>query len=318
MPASAAIARALGVLATCGALAATPRSGAAAPSVVVTVGPVHSLVAGVADGVTTPRLLLDAGISPHSYLLRPSDARALENADLVVWVGPALERFLVRSLAAPASGRHVLELASTPGVQVLPARDAGRFDPGNGGHAHGGHGHDDHDRHGDPHLWLDPANAAAIVRAVRHELTALDPANAARYRANAAALVTRIDTLDRELEAQLAPVREQAYLVFHDAYQAFERRYGLRALGAITVSPGRAPGAARLRALRATIAENGARCVFREPQFEPRLARTVVEGTGARLAVLDPLGAELAPGPEAWFTVMGQLADALVACLSRE
>jgi zinc transport system substrate-binding protein len=319
MPTVPVMTRALGLLAACGALAtlaAAPRDGAAAPSVVVTVGPVHSLAAGVAQGVAAPRLLLDAGISPHAYVLRPSDARALQDADLVVWVGPELERFLVRSLAAPAPGRRILELASAPGVRVLPARDAGRFDT-SGSDAHQGHEHD-HGRHGDPHLWLDPVNAAAIVRAVRDQLTALDPDNAPRYRANAAAVGTRIAALDRELAARLAAVRERPYLVFHDAYQGFERHYGLHPLGAVTVSPGRPPGAARLRALRAAITESGARCVFREPQFEPRLARTVAEGTGARLAVLDPLGADVEPGPEAWFTVMRRLADALLACLARE
>ncbi len=311
--------RAVAAVAALLALATGPLPAASPPRVVVTVAPVHSLVAGVADGVLVPHLLLPGGVSPHTAALRPSDARALADADLVIWVGPALEGFLARALQAPAAGRRTIELMRVDGLHVAHTRPSGLFDAVDG-HRHTGeeradHAHD-HGPGGDPHVWLDPRNAHVIVRETARALAELDPRNAARYRANAAALAERIHRLDAAIAARLAPVRGAPYLVFHDAYQGFENHYGLGPLGAIAAHPGRAPGAARLRTLRAAIARHGVRCVFREPQFEPRLALTVVEGTGARVAVLDPLGAALAPGPDAWFAMMRAIADALAACLS--
>jgi len=285
------------------------------PSVFVTVAPVHGLVAGVTRGVTEPRLLLEGGASPHQFALRPSQARALQEADLVVWVGEALETFLARTLAEPRPGQRVLELMRSPGVQVLPARAGGAFDDHAHGAAHLGHRHGGHQQ-GDPHLWLDPDNAVAITHAVAAALVRIDPAHATRYRANAADQERRIEALDAELAALLEPVRTVPFVVFHDAYQAFERHYGLNAAGAVTVAPGRAPGAARMVALGERIRALGARCVFTEPQFEPRLVRTLVEGTGARVAVLDPLGAGVEPGPDAWFRIMRELARSLRDCLA--
>ena len=284
-------------------------SAAPPPTVVVTVAPIHSLVAGVSEGISTPFLLLEGGVSPHRYAMKPSQTAALQEADLVVWVGEDLETFLARSLAAHGDDRPIITVMDLPSVTVYPARQGGVFHSAGDGHAAADH------PHGDPHVWLDAGNARAIVDAVADVLAGLDPGNASQYRRNAAALRARIDALDARLTRTLAPLRDAPYVVFHDAYQGFERRYGLRAVGAVTVSPGRAPGAARLVALRETIKRLGARCVFSEPQFPPRLVATVTEGTGARSAVLDPLGADVAPGPEAWFIIMQRLATSLIECL---
>ncbi len=293
-----------------------------APAVVVSVLPVHSLVAGVMDGVGSPRLLLDGGASPHAYSLKPSEARQLANARVVVWVGEALEAFLERPLAALAGKARIVEAQGIPGVVNLPVREGGVWDghadepKGHGSHGTGDtHGHAAH-RSADGHLWLDPANAKVIVRAVATALAAADAANAVRYRANATAMAARIDELNARLRSKLAPLAGKPYIVFHDAYQYMERRYGLTPAGAVTVSPGRSPGAKRLIELRTRIRSAGAACVFIEPQFEPRIARTVIEGTGARLGTLDPLGAGLAPGKDAYFTLMEKLAENLAACLA--
>ena len=147
-------------------------------------------------------------------------------------------------------------------------------------------------------------------------LSEADPANAGRYRANGKAALARLDSLDEELKAALAPVKDAPFVVFHDAYQYFEAHYGLTAVGSISVSEGRAPGAKRLREVREKIAETGARCVFAEPQFQPALVATVVEGTAARTGVLDPVGADLAEGPEAYAELLRGLAGALNKCLA--
>jgi len=202
-----------------------------------------------------------------------------------------------------------------PAVALLEVRSGGLWEVR---HDHG-KGHDAHEREAerfDPHLWLSPANAAVVVRSLAAVLSELDPANAERYRANSSALQARIRQLDRTLTARLEPVRDLPYLVFHDAYHYFEHHYDLNAVGAVTLSPEQAPGARRLHNLRSRIEASGARCLFREPQFEPRLVETLVEGTETESAVLDPLGADLAPGPDAWFQLLEGLADTLVGCLS--
>jgi zinc transport system substrate-binding protein len=284
---------------------------AAAPRVVVSIVPLHSLVAGVMAGVGEPRLLIPGGQSPHHYSLRPSRARALARAQLVLWVGAELEASLARSIRKLARGARVVTLMRHGDIRLLEAREGGVWEDHQAQEA----GVERHHHGLDPHLWLSPDNAGRIVRIVRDELIALDPGNADRYRDNAGALLQRIADLDRSLRERLEPLRGEPYLVFHDAYQYFERHYGLRAVGSVTVSPERPPGARRLHQLRGKIRTSGARCVFAEPQFRPGLVRTLIEGSGARGAELDPLGAGLQPGADAWFRLMEGLAGGLVACL---
>lgn len=311
------------------------------PSVIASVPPVHSLVAGVMEGVGRPHLLLGKGASPHGYALKPSDAKVLGRARLVVWVGPALERFLARPLATLARGAETLALIEAPGLRRLPVRRGGVWESHDHGHAHGrseahhegeerheGDAHHEQEEHHeegeggpasrgavDPHIWLDPRNAAAMVDAIAQALARADRAHAPRYRANAGRMKRELAALDEALAARLAPVRRKPHVVFHDAYQYFERRYGLNAVGAVTLDPQRPPGAKRLIALKARIRASGAACVFAEPQFEPRLLATVIEGTGARAGTLDPVGAALEPGPGLYAALMENLAGALVDCL---
>ena len=267
---------------------------AAPPDVVVSLKPIHSIVAAVMNGIATPLLVIAGGASPHGYALRPSHATALARADIVFWVGEGLELFLARPIAALAGAADVVTLGNLPGLATAAPGDDGGFDP---------------------HIWLDPGNARIIADAAAATLAAADPANRPRYEANATAFAARLAVLDGELRATLAPVVALPYVVFHDAYGHFERRYGLAAAGAITVNPQHKPGARRIAETRERIRTLGVRCLFAEPQFAPALAETIIEGTGARLGVLDPLGAELEAGPEAYFAIMRGLAAALRDCL---
>ncbi len=283
--------------------------------VVISVLPIHSLVAGVMAGAGEPALLVKGGASPHAYSLRPSDARALENADLVFWIGEGLEAFLEKPLQSLAEHARVVEVTTVAGIELHQAREGGAWDARRlegDGESHEGEDHADHD----PHLWLDPDNAGHIVRAAVRLLSEADPANAARYHANGKAVLARLAKLDRELESLLTPLEARRYVVFHDSYQYLEKRYGLIPVGSITVSPGRAPGAKRLYEVRAKIIELEAACVFSEPQFAPALVETVIQGTAAKTGVLDPLGASLAQGPDAYFDLMRGLARSLRACLA--
>jgi zinc transport system substrate-binding protein len=288
-------------------LGARPALGA--PEVVVTLAPIHSLVAGVMAGAGVPELLIASGASPHDRVLRLSMARLLDGADIVFQVGGGLEGFLEKPLRALGDEVRVVTLAEADGVTRAPLRKAGIWadtgtavEDGRGGAYN-------------PHIWLDPGNAEAIVRAVALELGRLDPGNAARYAEGAQALLARLGALDAELARILAPVADVPFVVFHDAFPGFAARYGLAAVGALAVSPDRPPGARRLTEIRAHIGAAGIRCVFAEPQFRPALAEVVVEGTGARIAFIDPLGIGVPPGPAAYFTLMRTLAKDLRACL---
>ncbi|NNE82699.1 MAG: zinc ABC transporter solute-binding protein [Alphaproteobacteria bacterium] len=277
----------------------------AAPDVVVSIAPVHSLVAAVMEGVGEPRLLVPPGASPHAFSLRPSDAQALANTHLVFRVGPDLETFLDKPLAALASGT-VVSLADAPGIteQRIPDQHDG---PGD----HGDHG----DHASDPHIWLSVANARRIAEIAAETLSRHDGENAAAYGRNLAALNDRLDGLQGELRDLLAPVRKSPYIVLHDAYRHFEAAFDLAPATAIALSPERRPGARRLREIRDLLAAQDIKCVFAEPQFPNAIAATVVSGTNATLAELDPIGADLAIGPELYFDLMKNLGRSLAGCL---
>lgn len=313
-------------------LAVAPPAVADAPRVVVSIAPLHSLVAAVTGERTDAHLIVPPGQSPHTFSLAPSDARALARADIVFSAGGAPDRFLQRSIDSLAGDASHARLMDMDGVQRLPARSGGvwRHDHGvddtaghDGQHAEG---HDDEHGKGpeeestsasiDPHTWLDPRNAIAFVRGVVRRLARYDPDHAERYRANAAVAIERIKAIDATLAEALAGVADRPYFVFHDAYQYFERRYGLTPAGSIVVDPGRPPGARRLSELRDRIDTLGAECLFVEPQFEPRIARTIAEGTGVRIAELDPLGAGLTPGPDLYPNLLRHLGESLHGCLA--
>ena len=286
----------------------------AAPKVVASIKPVHSLAAAVMDGVATPQLLLGAGASPHGASLKPSQATALQDADVVFWIGPDLESFLEAPMATIAADARSVELEHAPGVTVLAPREGGTFDlHDDGDEADHADGHEEVD----PHMWLDPANARAFVAAMADALSAVDPENAAKYAENAEAEIARLDELQAQLAQRLAPLAGKPFIVFHDAYHYFENRFGIEAAGSVTVSPELAPGAERVAEIRQRIAEAGATCVFTEPQFPPRLVATIIEGTDARTGALDPLGSDLPDGPDLYPALLTGLADNLEKCLSR-
>lgn len=301
--------------------------------VVASIKPVHSLVAAVMEGVGEPALLVRGAGSPHAYSLRPSEARALEGAKLVFWIGEGMEVFLDKPLETLGGGATIVKLADAPGLVRLDFREGGPFEAHDHDdhEAHDGHreeehehAHDaeedgEHEHHGiDMHLWLDPLNAKAFVGEIQTALSRADPANAAAYQENAAALAERLDALVAETETALAPVRSRDFVVFHDAYQYYENRFDIPAAGSITVSPETSPGAQRIAEIKAKVEELGAACVFTEPQFEPGLVAVATEGTDAATGVLDPLGAELEDGPDLYFELIRGLTTSLTACLADE
>ncbi|WP_259779699.1 zinc ABC transporter substrate-binding protein ZnuA [Aestuariispira ectoiniformans] len=292
----------------------------AEPKVVASIQPIHSLVAGVMAGVGSPTLLVKGGGSPHSYSLRPSEARALADADVVFWVGEGLETFLRKPIKTLGSNARAVELLHAPGVlKIAYGPDEEHHDDDAHEHEHEhDEVHDEGHHHGafDPHIWLDPRNAEVLVNTIAAELEAADPANKDAYEANANRLAERLRALDHALSERLTPVEKSPYVVFHEAYSYFEKRYHLNQVASVTVSPDRKPGAAHLKEIRQKIAESGAMCVFTEPQFEPKVVQTVVQGMDVGTGVMDPLGASLVPGEDAYFKLMESLAAGLTDCLT--
>lgn len=326
-------------------LAGTLAVGATGPAaalegVVASIKPVHSLVAAVMGDVGAPSLLVSGAGSPHAYSMRPSEAQMLESASVVFWVGHDLEMFLNGPLEALAGNAKVVELGEAAGLTRLGYREGGAFEShghetedaaAGEDHAHDhAHEHEEeeeeaaqsHDGHAhggnDMHLWLDPENARVMVGAIETALSEADPDNAEAYAANAVATIGKIDALMTETRSAIDQVENRGFVVFHDAYQYYERRFGIEAAGSITVSPDVMAGAQRLAEIQARVKGLGAACVFAEPQFEPRLVSVITEGTDARAGVLDPLGADLEDGPELYFELIRNLTTSLTGCLAGE
>jgi zinc transport system substrate-binding protein len=297
------------------ALLLAPLAAAEPPKVVVSIKPLHSLVAAAMDGVGTPELLVKTSADPHSYTLKPSEAQAMSAAQLVVWAGPAVETFLEKPLAALAGKAKVVRLDRERGLKLMKARGGGSWEG-----EEEAKGHTQDHKHGeiDGHVWLDPDNAAGIVRAAVRELSLLDEDNAAKYAANGEKTLAALKALDADIEKQLAPVKVRRFIVSHDSIQYFEKRYGLAAAGSITISPERPPSARRLYDIRARIVRDRVVCVFAEPQVPDTMVKTAVEGTKARTGTIDTDGGlGVAPGKDAYFTIMRNIAGALAACLGQ-
>lgn len=287
----------------------------AAPRVVTDIAPVHSLVARVMEGVETPVLLLPPNASPHGYAMRPGEAQALSDAQLVFWVGETLTPWLAHAVESLANRAQIIELGAVEGLVRLGYREGVAFDA----HDHHAHAHaDEHDSEIDPHFWLDPVNAILWVKEIAARLSNADPQNAARYAANATVALAELSALKEELEAQLADFRDAPFIVFHDGYHYFEARFGVEAVGALSLSDAAMPGPKRLRAIHRTIEETGVRCIFAEPQQSEKLIRVASEGTDARMAMLDPLGASLEPGPALYPALMRNMASSLTDCLGAQ
>jgi zinc transport system substrate-binding protein len=316
-------------------LLATPAL-ADVPRVAVDIAPVHALVAQVMAGVGTPDLVLPPGVSPHGYAMRPSEARALQDADLVIWVGPALTPWLATSIDSVAADAAQLALLDLDGTRRLTFREGASFaahdhadDPAaeshdalDHDHDHGAetsdaeHDHADHAHDGtDPHAWLDPVNAALWLDAIAAELSRVDPDHAEAYAANASAARATLASQQADIAERMGGLSGE-FVVFHDAYHYFEARFGIEAAGAISLSDASAPGPARVAEIRDLVADEGISCVFVEPQFNRGLVDAVFEGTGVRIGVIDPLGATLEPGPALYASLIDGVATAFEACLA--
>ncbi|MBZ0261609.1 MAG: zinc ABC transporter substrate-binding protein [Hyphomicrobiales bacterium] len=288
----------------------------AAPKVIASIVPVHSIVAAVMGDIGNPELLLSGKNSEHTASLSPQQLQDLGKADLVFMIGSGLEHKLAQVSGGDAvGGKTFTALSEAAGIKTLPVRQGGTFEVHE---EHEGEENDDHDEailKFDPHVWLDPENAKAMANAVTSGLSKADPENAKAYEANAAAFVASLDQLTADITAETKPIQNKPFVVFHDAYQYFEKRFGLTAVGSISDISAAAPSAKRLNEIRSKLEETKALCVFREPQFDAKYVTVVLEGSKAKPGVLDPIGSDIAPGPKAYAELLTRLAKDAGDCL---
>jgi len=279
--------------------------------VLTSIKPLQLIAAAVQDGVAVPEVLLPPGASPHNYALRPSDVRKVQSVDLLYWIGPDMEGFLPRVL----KGRSLPSVA----VQDLPGMKLRHFAEDSHSHAEDADEHDHDHRPGtlDAHLWLSPVNARVIATRMAADLSAADPANAARYQSNLKAFSERLDALDARLKARLAGIAGKSYFVFHEAFDYFEDAYGLKHAGVFSVAAEVQPGAQHVAAMRARLQQVGKTCVFSEPPLRPRLAETLVAGLPVKLAELDALGGYTPATAQGYEQVLEKLGNDLAGCLEQ-
>jgi zinc transport system substrate-binding protein len=306
------------VFAGCLATFLLSTSAFATPKVIASIVPVHSIVASVMGDVGTPELLLSGQNSEHTASLSPRQMSDLGQEGIVFMIGSGLEHKLGQISGSEAvNGKKFISLSESSGVKTLAVRQGGTFET---------HEHEEEEHEGeeheeailkfDPHVWLDPENAKAMTNAVAAELGKIDPEHARSYKANAAAYVASLDQLAAEISAETKPIQNKPFIVFHDAYQYFETRFGLTAVGSISDVSAAAPSAKRLKEIKDKLEETKAVCVFREPQFDAKYVSVVLEGSKAKQGVLDPIGSELTPGPNAYAELLKNLAKSAKDCLA--
>ena len=280
-------------------------------SIVASIKPVHALVAGVMGDLGTPHLLLAAPTSAHHFTLKPSQARALQNADIVFWIGPGMEQPLTKALATLAADAQSVALDDSAGLVLFDFDDDGHDDHGTKDK------HDGHGGHGiNPHIWLDPFNAQIMLGLIADHLGKADPVNAKAYQANADAMRQTFAQLQIDIARQLAPFAESEFLVLHDAHIYFERRFGMRAHAAITTEPDVMPTAAKIKKLRHDRESHPIDCIFGEPFLGQKAVRLIAEGSDIRIGQLDPLGSQLPAGASLYADLLKSYAAAFKACLA--
>ncbi len=314
--------------------------------VVASIKPIHSLASYLMDGVGKPKLIVDGYASPHGFSLKPSHAKMLQEADIVFWVGEDIENFLVKPLGSIAKNAEKIELLDIKGLKKLKFRERNVFE-GHDDHGHkeddhddhakkedghddehkDEHGHDDdhkkdgHDEHGheghahgefDPHIWLDPLNAKVILKEMTKHLIENDQMNASVYKDNLKKANKDLDKLVKQVKSELN--KDFKSIVFHDAYQYFEKRFKVNVLGAFTVNTDVLPGAEQLKEIREIIEHDKVTCVFSEPQFNPDIINAVAKDMNISTGVLDPLGATLTPGKNLYFDLIKNMSKSFKGC----
>ena len=289
-------------------------------NVVVSIKPFHSIVSGVMFGVASPELFLKGNFSPHTYSLKPSDAKKLQYANLVFWGGEALEGFLAKPISSLSKNAEVVSILEINGLKLRSFSTESHIGKSEKfeSHSHNLPKNQVAELKAavDPHIWLDPENAKVITQKTVQILSDFDPENAQKFLKNGENIIVRLNELDQHLSLEMSEISDSTYLVLHDAYQYFESRYKLKNKGSITLQLEHFLGVSRLKKVQKMIKTNKVSCIFTEPQYSQKLVKNLIKDTSVKKGILDPIGADILPGPELYFDLMKNLSTSLKSCLN--
>mgnify|MGYP006089481425 FL=1 len=285
-------------------------SNAISSEIVVSIKPLHSLVSAVTEGSNSVSLVIDGSMTPHNFALKPSHAKLLNNAKIFFYIDDEFESALKKTVRGLPKSVKVIRVSKIKKLRLLSTRADDNWKED--GHDHHDHGHSSNDLH----VWLDPNNAIEIIKSITKELSAIYPENINTYKKNAKNIIKEIKTTDVLIKSMLEPIRNKPYIVFHDAYQYFEKAYSLKSVGSILVDPELPASAQRIIKIRSKIKSLNAHCVFKEPQYRAKIVKTVIDGTTTKIGILDPLGADIKSGPDMYTNLLKNIAENLNACLN--
>ena len=296
--------------------------------VVTTIKPLHSLISRIMETRGEPQLIIEGTNNPHTFVFKPSHANMIEEADIVFWIGEDLEAFMEKPLNSLAKNAKKIAFMDSDSIEKLKFREENIFDDHDDHDDHDGHddeheGHDDHDDHAghhdghnhgefDAHIWLDPENAKEMVKIIRDQLIKIDPDGQRQYSVNAAGATLELDNLINSVEKELS--KDISYIVFHDAYQYFETRFGVKSAGALTLNPDVLPGAKQIADIQDLINDKGIKCIFSEPQYNPKIIETLGNDMNISTGVMDPLGAYIDAGPSMYSELINEIANSIKNC----
>ena len=300
--------------------------------VVTTIKPLHSLISRIMETRGEPQLIIEGTNNPHTFVFKPSHAKMIEEADIIFWIGEDLEAFMEKPLDSLAEKAQVISFMELSSIEKLKFREKNIFDD-HDGHEDEHEGHEDDDDHGhkdddhdddhkdahahahgefDPHIWLDPENAKEMVKIIRDELIKIDPEGQRQYSVNTAGATLELDNLINSVEKELS--KDISYIVFHDAYQYFENRFGVIPAGALTLNPDVLPGAKQIADIQDVINDKGIKCIFSEPQYNPKIIETLGNDMNVSTGIIDPLGAFIDAGPTMYVELINGIANSIKEC----
>ena len=300
--------------------------------VVTTIKPLHSLISRIMETRGEPQLIIEGTNNPHTFVFKPSHAKMIEEADIVFWIGEDLEAFMEKPLNSLAKDTKKIAFMDSESIEKIEFREKNIFDDHDGhedeheGHEdddvhedeHEGHDDDHKDAHAhahgefDPHIWLDPENAKEMVKIIRDELIKIDPEGQRQYSVNTAGATLELDNLINSIEKELS--KDISYIVFHDAYQYFENRFGVIPAGALTLNPDVLPGAKQIADIQDVINDKGIKCIFSEPQYNPKIIETLGNDMNVSTGIMDPLGAFIDAGPTMYVELINGIANSIKEC----
>lgn len=280
--------------------------------VIASIKPIHSLVSRVMGDLGTPELLMTGGLTPHIFRMKPSDIKKVINADVLFYISPKFETFLKSTTLTKRPTLNAVAFAQQEGIKLLPYRTSkvwfaeGKVDDR---HAH---------NEMDMHIWLDPSNTGRIVTIIEETLSKLDPDNTITYVKNSKLLIKELYEQEELIRELLRPVRQSAMIVYHDAFQYYEKAFSLKSFGAIQLKSDETPSIKHLAALKKIAAERNVTCVLAIPGTHPRIATVVMGDTKAGYGVVDHLGQYLEPGPNSYFQLMFEITQSILDCQEKD